>query len=103
MGKKFLKEVRNLTPASLKNISVGEAAWRLFDAALEAQKPILLPMLPPGNEKGLRPGQTTPGRSEIMPSCDGVVMAVHCSADDAQVLIDLILRWERDRLKALKG
>ena len=77
--------------------SLSSAAGALFYAARYVGKPMIIPMFAPGNRQGLQPNQIKPGRDELPPDCDGVVLAVACSADDAQVLIDLVKNWEQQR------
>lgn len=90
------------TSSQRQNV-VGKAAQVLLTVAQQNGKPVLLPMFPPGNSRGLLPGETKSGQTEIPPDCDGLVMAVACSADDAQELIDLMLHWQRKRLAEQQG
>ena len=73
------------------------AASLLYGVSAQKGQPLVVPMYPEGNELGLEPGQIQPGRSELSPSCDGLVFAVKCSADEAQELFDLVFRWEVER------
>lgn len=77
---------------------IANAAQTLYYSAKHFKKPVIIPMLPPGNERGLKPGEVEPGHDELPPSCDGLVIAIQCSADDAQSLLDLVKRWELSRL-----
>lgn len=90
------------TPSQRSN-SLGKAAEVLLNAAQQSGRPVVLPMFPPGNSRGLAPGETKPGLTEIPPDCDGLVMAVACSAADAQALIDLMLHWQRNRMTGQQG
>lgn len=83
--------------------AVGKAAEVLLSVAQQSGKPVVLPTFPPGNSRGLAPGETKPGLTEIPPDCDGLVMAIACTADDAQELIDLMLHWQRKRMAKQGG
>ncbi|GEM_PF-7094338 len=83
--------------------SLGKAAELLLNVAQQSGRAVVLPMFPPGNSRGLAPGEIKPGQSEIPPDCDGLVIAVACSADDAQALIDLLMNWQRKRLLRQEG
>jgi len=76
---------------------LSNVAGALFYAAKHVGKPMIIPMFAPGNSLGLQPNQIRPGRDELPPDCDGLVLAVACSADDAQALIDLVANWQRQR------
>lgn len=82
---------------------LGKAAELLLTTAQQNDRLVLLPMFPPGNSRGLAPGEMKPGHTEIPPDCDGLVMAVACSADDAQELINLLMRWQRERMSRQEG
>ena len=90
------------TTGQQKN-SLGKAAEVLLGTAQQSGRPVVLPMFPPGNSRGLAPGEIKQGDTEIPPDCDGIVMAVACSADDAQELIDLLTGWQRKRMTREEG
>lgn len=91
MAKGFGKQTK-------RSSSVSKAAELLLDVARQAGKPLVIPMFPPGNELGLKPGEVKPGHTEIRPSCDGIVAAVACSADEAQEVLDLLMNWRKSKL-----
>ncbi|NEQ26708.1 MAG: hypothetical protein F6K28_48310 [Microcoleus sp. SIO2G3] len=76
---------------------IADAADLLHSAARQAGRPLAFPMLPPGNEKGLQPGQIAPASPGFPASCDGLVVAVHCSAAEAQELLALLTDWQTRR------
>ncbi|MBD1995173.1 hypothetical protein H6G00_00835 [Leptolyngbya sp. FACHB-541] len=80
------------------NNPIATSAEVLHKAASEAGMPLLIPMFPPGNGLGLKPGEVRQGHLEIRPGCDGIVAAVHCSAEEAQEVMDLFLSWQRQRV-----
>jgi hypothetical protein len=81
-----------------KENPIARAAEILHYSARHVNKPLVIPMLPPDNERGLNPGEIEAGSSELPPSCDGLVIAIQCSADEAQSLLDLVMAWEHQRM-----
>lgn len=82
---------------------ITDAAELLLLTSARAGKPIIIAMHPPGNSHNLKPGQCRPSNvNELLPSCNGVSLAVNCSAEEAQQLIDLVTQWQKKREEAEK-
>lgn len=90
MSQGFGKQKKQTNP-------VGEAVGVLYRLSAERGQPVVVLMYPEGSDRGLLPEETKPGLSELAPTCDGLVFAVQCSADDAQELFDLVHAWEAAR------
>jgi hypothetical protein len=83
---------------------ISKSSETLLYIASVAKKPLVIPFHPAKNDHGLKPGEILPGAStEIRPSCDGIVVAVTCNADEAQELVDWVMDWEKRRTERRQG
>jgi hypothetical protein len=87
-----------IEPEQKNEIPLGIAAERLFYEALNQERTVILPMLPPDNDKGLKPGETAPATGGLPANCSGLVIAAHCSSADAKELISMVLYWQQKRI-----
>lgn len=76
-----------------------DAAEMLLQVSDQAGSPLIVAMHPAENSHGLQPGDMQESKStEILPSCNGLVVAVSASAEESQELLDLISLWQDQRV-----
>lgn len=77
---------------------ITDAAETLLTTAARVRKPIIIAMHSPSNDHNLKSGESRPSDvTELLPSCNGVVVAVSCSAEEAQEFVDLVMAWQKKR------